>query len=89
MAEAEEKLETNIDSRRGSSAGKMQGQVLSPKNDTEVGREKMRRSLMFKKAGKLTESWKLLRECKKFIEEYNEGWKKTRKRPSYSIGQFE
>ena len=44
---------------------------------------------MFKKAGKLTESWKLLRECKKFIEEYNEGWKKTRKRPSYSIGQFE
>ena len=44
---------------------------------------------MFKKAGKLTESWKLLRECKKFLEENDKGWKKRTKEDTARIREEE
>ena len=48
-------------------------------NDSEEGREKMKRRDKLLKAAKLTESWSLARECKKFLEEITEGWmKRTR-----------
>ena len=34
----------------------------------------MKRRMKFQKAGKLTESWSLARECKTFLEEITEGW---------------
>ena len=36
-------------------------QVLSPKNESKEGREKLRRREKAQKAGKLSESWKFLK----------------------------
>ena len=53
-----------------------QGKVLSPKNDSEEEREKLKSRKMFLKARKLTESWSLAKECRKFLEDNTKGWMK-------------
>jgi hypothetical protein len=45
-------------------------------NNTEEGQEKLRRRKLFQKAGKLEQSWSLMRECKDYLEENDERLKK-------------
>lgn len=70
MARTENKLE-----RKGKSEVH-HGKVYSPPADSREGNEKRARSEELEKAGKLEEKWRLIRECKMFLEENSGTWKK-------------
>ena len=50
--------------------------VYSPPADTREGKERKERRRQTEKAGKLTERWGMMRECKKFLEENSEMWER-------------
>ena len=52
------------------------GQVLSPRDDTLEGKEKLKRREKYQRAGRLAESWKLARERRRFLEENADAWQK-------------
>ena len=53
--------------------------VYSPPADTREGKERRKRREKIEKAGKLAERWKLMRECKLFLEENGEKWEGRKK----------
>ena len=50
--------------------------VYSPPADTREGKERKERRGQIEKAGKLTERWDMMRECKRFLEENSEKWER-------------
>ena len=63
--------------------------MLSPKNESKEGREKLRRREKAQKAGKLSESWKLLKECQKFLTENSGVWQARTKEETARIREEE
>jgi hypothetical protein len=50
--------------------------VFSPPADTREGKEREERRRQTEKAGKFTERWGMMRECKKFLEFNSERWER-------------
>ena len=66
----------DVDTGDDQEAERYGDKIYSPPTDTREGKEKKERREKVEKAGKLTERWQLMRECRSFLEKHSETWQK-------------